>query len=565
MTPARPHSWFGCKGWLCIAALAAAWFGADGRVCGAEKSVLPEFLIRSWDSADGMPEARVSATVQTDDGYLWVGTGGGLARFDGTRFVVLTTNNTPALGDNRITSLLVSRSGDLWVGTEGGFLSRRHGGVFARVGPEGRFCTNRISALAEEGESVVWVGTRGAGLARWSPGACEWFGAGKTTNVVDNWVTQVVADHAGRLWAVVSGKLFAFNGGAWQQVAEGPLAELRLEVAALTPARDGGVWIAACPPQLLQGRGTQLFRYDSHGWTSQLAPYPWRQDSIFTSTARLMEDEAGRVWVATVGAGIFVWSPETGWQPLISSSESPLAECSCLAEGKEGVIWVGTTDFLLFQIRDRPVKTLQLPETASQHVVLGACARVDGSVWVGTDGQGAYRYSKGVCEPAVFAPDLGELQSHVAVLYEDPRTNLWAGTWAGLHELEKGQFRPVTDFGPLTNVVLTLRTDSRGNLWAGTSAGVVRYGPDGTNLFARAQGIDHFYIRAIEEDRAGQIWVAITDRGLYRKTGERFEHFGAGQWAGETRIRELHADSDGVLWITTEGLGLACFKDGKFA
>src|SRR5215469_3673155 len=95
------------------ALIGAALFllGTACLLSGAENLTLPEFQLRSWDSEAGLPAARIQALAQTDDGYLWVGTSRGLVRFDGARFVVLNTNNTPALGDNRITCLLVARSG----------------------------------------------------------------------------------------------------------------------------------------------------------------------------------------------------------------------------------------------------------------------------------------------------------------------------------------------------------------------------------------------------------------------------------------------------------------------
>jgi ligand-binding sensor domain-containing protein/signal transduction histidine kinase len=528
----------------------------------AENLPPPEFQLRSWDSEAGLPAARIQALAQTDDGYLWVGTSRGLVRFDGARFVVLNTNNTPALGDNRISCLLVSRSGDLWVGTEGGFLSRRRGSVFEAVSLAWQQPRKRISTLAEDRNVVLWIGTRGAGLARWCQGACDWFSLGNRNGIAANDITQVVVDKKGRLWAVAGEKLATFKDGAWQLSSEAPASEPPLQVVALAPASDGGVWMATCAPQGLQGRGTQLFKLTDTGWTNQLAPYPWLQDSIFTRTARLMEDRAGRLWLATIGAGVFVSAGGRGWQPLANSAHSSLVECSSLAQGKGDTLWVGTTDFLLFQVRNRPVKTLPLPETANQNVVLTACARQDGTVWVGTDGKGAYCY-----RPAgrleVTHVQLPASQ-HIGVLYEDRRTNFWMGTWAGLYRLNGARFQPVTNLPALSSVVLALCEDSRSNLWVGTGAGIVRLGKSGASLFAQNEGIDHFYIRAIEEDSSGQIWVAITDRGLYRLVGERFERYGADQWSGENRIRGLHVDSDGALWITTDSMGLARLKDGRF-
>src|SRR4051812_44768397 len=84
---------------------------------------------RIWRSEDGLPQNRIHVITQTSDGYLWIGTSGGLVRFDGARFVAFDRSNTPGLGDDSILSLCPARDGSLWIGTEGGGLAQMKGGV----------------------------------------------------------------------------------------------------------------------------------------------------------------------------------------------------------------------------------------------------------------------------------------------------------------------------------------------------------------------------------------------------------------------------------------------------
>src|SRR5687768_14296203 len=86
---------------------------------------------RVFRTVDGLPQATVNAIAQTPDGYLWLGTDGGLGRFDGSRFVAFTADDTPALRLDRVGALLVDGAGALWVGTYGGAgLARLRGGAF---------------------------------------------------------------------------------------------------------------------------------------------------------------------------------------------------------------------------------------------------------------------------------------------------------------------------------------------------------------------------------------------------------------------------------------------------
>src|SRR5262247_3504497 len=78
-----------------------------------------EYRFDIWTAADsGLPQNTVRALLQSRDGYLWVGTLDGLARFDGVRFTVFNRGNSPGLPSNRITALYEDSAGGLWVGTE---------------------------------------------------------------------------------------------------------------------------------------------------------------------------------------------------------------------------------------------------------------------------------------------------------------------------------------------------------------------------------------------------------------------------------------------------------------
>src|SRR5262245_38182479 len=97
---------------------------------GAQETV-PRFLWTHSTTEGGLPQNAVAAIAQTPDGYLWLGTFGGLARFDGVKFTIFTTGNTPALRSNRTTALHVGRNGALWIGAETGEIVRFHNGGFS--------------------------------------------------------------------------------------------------------------------------------------------------------------------------------------------------------------------------------------------------------------------------------------------------------------------------------------------------------------------------------------------------------------------------------------------------
>ena len=91
-----------------------------GIACGESPGALPQDLtVRVWSKQQGLPDDAVTAVLQTRDGYLWVGTSGGLARFDGVRFVPVFPAAQKTNESIRVTALCEDAAGCLWIGTQG--------------------------------------------------------------------------------------------------------------------------------------------------------------------------------------------------------------------------------------------------------------------------------------------------------------------------------------------------------------------------------------------------------------------------------------------------------------
>jgi len=100
------------------------------------KTERAQYRFDQWTADDGLPQNSVYAVKQTRDGYLWLSTLDGLARFDGVRFTVFNKSNSPGIVNNRFTSLFEAANGDLWAGTEESSMVRYHQGRFTSYGIE---------------------------------------------------------------------------------------------------------------------------------------------------------------------------------------------------------------------------------------------------------------------------------------------------------------------------------------------------------------------------------------------------------------------------------------------
>src|SRR5262245_22515098 len=123
----------------------------------------------SWTTENGLPQNTVRAIKQTRDGYLWVATENGLARFDGVRFTVFNKLNTPGITGNRFTSLCESHDGDLWAAIEGGGVIRYHDGVFTAYTTKDGLLTNIVRRVDEDAAGTIWI-YHPNGVSKWRNG-----------------------------------------------------------------------------------------------------------------------------------------------------------------------------------------------------------------------------------------------------------------------------------------------------------------------------------------------------------------------------------------------------------
>ena len=139
---------------VCLAALCSApAFALD------PARPLTQYGREVWRSEQGLPQNSVQALVQTRDGYLWLGTQEGLARFDGVRFVVFDKTNTPAIRHNSIQALLETRDGSLWIATFVGGLARLKDGQFTGYSTRDGLPDDQVLCLHEDKSGALWVGT----------------------------------------------------------------------------------------------------------------------------------------------------------------------------------------------------------------------------------------------------------------------------------------------------------------------------------------------------------------------------------------------------------------------
>ena len=491
----------------------------------------PRYSRRVWRAPDGLPEDYAQALAQTPDGYLWIGTSGGLVRFDGSSFTVFSPANTPALHDDSVYSLLVSHDGVLWAGTEGGGLVRYAAGKLRAYGTQEGLANGFVRAIFEDRSHRLWVGTD-HGLFR--------LDGDRLTRVHEISVHSICEDRRGRL-LVAGGGLLVLDGGQpeYYRSKETPADNA---IRAIHEDASGAVWIGTISGLRRLANG--------------IAGDPFLTPRIVSgvNTDVLLETRDRQMWVGTYGHGLMRWDG-TGFQHFTAPSALPHNNLLALFQDTEGNIWVGTQGGLL-RMSPSAASTVTTGDREPQSInTIYQDPR--GEIYVTTLNGSLVRVSGDALVPVPLPSAFAGMP--IRNVYRDRSGVLWMGT-DGQGAI-RGTTRLTMRDGMVNEFVRAFCEDRDGAIWIGTDGGLSRYRDGVFRNFNTQDGLAYGSIRALLVDRAGDLWVA-TDGGLSR--------FHAGAFVADPlldqlrgqKVWALYEDAEGGMWAGTHGGGLILLKRG---
>jgi ligand-binding sensor domain-containing protein len=486
---------------------------------------------------NGLPADSVRSIAQSNDGYLWLATSGGLARFDGLGYQVFNTLNTPELTSDSITTLLKDRDGSLWIGTEGGGLLNYDGKTFKVFTTDDGLLDNSIKALSQDGDGKLWILTAfnlsvldhdkffsftvqhplsifadDKGTLVGTENGFTVITKNKSSQVPGNAVTALYRNRKGEIWLGVRNTgLCKFHDGNISSVLQTE------EILSILEDRNGSVWI-----------GTRLGIRRLFG-TSSLHPH------IHTAVTMLFQDREGIVWAATSGEGLHSFrrtaflgfgtdeglnNPRT-WCVLkdhagslwIGTDEgvsrmnngetfnyATPSPVKTMAEGNAGSIWIGTPSGILRG--NEGSFSMVIPNVAANSLITDK----DGSLWIGA-ADGLRKLTSG---------KLQQISSdEITSLYLDPQDQLWIGTGTGLKVWTNGGLRDA----PLARPITSIQQDHTGVLWAG-SYGEVHCIRNGKVSTYRIGETSNPMVTGILDDEKGYLWISTTG-GIFRARVEQ--------------------------------------------
>lgn len=542
--------------------------GMPGPVAALDPlKALTQYSTSVWTQQQGLPQDAIRAIAQTSDGYLWLGTDEGLARFDGYEFVSF---------------------------------SRERGAPRS----------NAISALAAGTDGSLWIGSR-SGLTRYKDGQFRTYT--RKDGLIDELVSALFVDHGGILWIVAGGNLSRFDGAHFtnfQRERDLPLVSVR----AVTESRDHELYVCGnssvvryvngkfetvidaavlssdFPSHIQFDRSGNLWLTGARGVIERLADGSLkryrRSEGLSDSFGlnAIAEDNSGTIWVGTDWGLARVEGSRFNNLPATRDG----AAIRCIFEDREGNLWVGS-DNGLTRYRDDLFTSLGRPEGLPENGPSALLEDHEGTVWAGYDDglvmlksrnsapvrisgdrlfirhlretsrgdllvpsrQGLIRIHEG--HQSVFiAPD-PQGRKTVFDALEDPDGTLWLALPNGLGELKGGNLRNVIPGGPLyqDDSFYVLARAADGAIWAGTlSNGLWRCRNGEKRLFTTADGLSSGQIRSLHADPGGTIWIGTLDGGLNAYRDGAFVTYRAHDGLLSDNIYSIIDDSE-ALWLST--------------
>ena len=498
---------------------------------------LPEYTRHVWQASDGLPEQTVQALAQTADGYLWIGTTGGLVRFDGAHFTLYDRQSTPAFHENSIFCLLVSRDGTLWIGTEGGGVVRYSQGQFRSWTTREGLSNDFVRALFQDAAGTIWIGTD-SGLMQLR--GDHFVRVDGTAAIPSISVHSIFQDRTGRLW-VGGFPLISIENMVAKSYSLGPSLSQN-QVKSITQTRDGSLWVGTVVGLLRMAPGEDRF---------QAIP------GIASTVRTLSQRSDGVLWIGTIGQGAFQFNAGH-LTHLTAPAQLPSNTVLNFFEDREKNFWIGTQTGML-RLTASPVGVIPFPEQSDSDFGTIYQDR-DGSFWIGSTL--LYRLKDGSMTQQ-HLPGMRDLR--VRNVFRDRAGALWAGTdGSGLFRVAGGQTTPFT--GLSNNYIRAIAQARDNSMWIATDGGLNHIWLDGGRLRIRgylvADGLAYPSTRALLIDRSGDLWVG-TDRGVSHVRGEVFLHDPAIDPLAQLKVWAIHEDAEGSLWFGTRDNGLYRLRDGK--
>lgn len=550
-----------------IAQTVLMWMTAVFMFAGTLPATAQPYITRTYALEEGLIQSQASAILQDSDGYLWIGTYGGLSRFDGLNFVNYTVDE--GLISNRIQALTQDAAGQLWVGTING-ISVLNDTSFTHLTTAQGLLDNTVNDLLTASDGIIWIASQ-SGLSKYEGGSFThfekvdglpssivisvfeapdktiWFTttAGLCSIKADGFncyaaedglpnpfVTNVLIDRKQRVWAATLNGMALLTTDGTNRFVEQPAVK-GLRVSSLIEDSQGAIWV---------GSREGVVRLDTTGTLT----HSWLDGNWITLP--LLEDTEGNIWAGTSGRGLVKFQ-QTAFTHINPIYNLPKDVYLGVFEDSKRRCWFGTMLNGFYKVDLKGVKHYSRDAYPSLEHVRSFAEDSDGNLWLGT-ANGAHKFD-GENMTQYTAAD-GLVSSYVFSVQPDREGRIWVGTANGVSVIDTDSISTIDlDLGAEQKLVFTIEQGMRNRVWIGTIQGLMYYENDQLH---KVDAVRKRPIMTVREDNSGDLWLGTLGFGVLRyrpSTGEVVDSLTVADGLNSATVYFTEFDGLGDLWVGT--------------
>lgn len=521
---------------------------------------------------DGLAQSNVSGIVQDSAGFYWIGTAGGVSRFDGKNFENYTTAD--GLADNNVSAIYRDRQNNIWLGHENGSLTYYSGGTFKEVKSSLLPKDKKIYSFYEDKGGNIWICTESVGAIKMTPDKTNSstfsFKAFSGKEGLSQYVLSAFEDASGRLWfhtdigiKVMDEKTERFEFFRPDGMPVG-------QVTALYRDKSSNFLIGTVNGSITRYNSSKK-EFTSVVSTEQMLSIMSGQGPCIIYA--MYEDGAGNLWASVLNLGVVRINLSSGKITLFNSSNGlSVNKVRCMLHDREGNIIIGTSGEGIDVFSGERFVFYNKRNGLADNQVWAICKDKKGRYWFGTN-EGITIYDP-LAEAGKQYTNLGSKEGipspNIRSIVSDKDGNLWIGTWGGKvvkYDINSSRIVNLPALNEIVNnLVSCLMIDRHNRLWIGTLEGIVVYDLTGYSIktIRTIDGLSDNDISCVFEQSNGNIWIGTKQKGLTVFDGKSYKKYNRESGLNYNSISSITEDNGHNIWIGTESGGALVFDGNKF-
>lgn len=497
-------------------------FGAGIMFCAMLHGQQYRFV--NYSNEDGLTQSQVNTICQDQQGYLWMGTLGGLNRFDGRSFDNYAISD--GLLDLEINHIYSANDGTLWVASRGG-ISKFTGRGFESYRLEGEDENLKVTSITEDGDGTIWITTYGgSGVYRLEDDRFD------GVNTIDSIVQFINLCTDGIMRIGTERGVESFNGTEFIKDS----STIDMDVSMLLNDPNGGYWI------MTYGQGVTYVGGVQQTYT--------RADGLISDNIRAgYFDPNGSLWLCASNGLSELRDGE--FNNMLHTEGFNSKDLRTVFADREGNLWIGTGGKGVLQFTGKAFVAYRAADGLSDDIILGVVEEADGTLWFCTYNNGLTRFKDGTFEKIDVSDGLPHSRVWSGVI--DTEGNIWFSTSGGVTRYDGTSFTNFSTSDGLPSKKATKSLACKdGSVMFATRYGVSIFRGDSIVTFSSKEGRVGKNVRSLLQASDGTIWAG-TEAGLYRFENDKWTlELNDDNGLSANTIYSLAEDEQGRIWIGTE-------------